>query len=68
MMACVSEEVEHVPMQFDLSARLREASAKIGERKDGAWRARQRWFEIYLTLMDPSAAPDDAATQARSPK
>jgi hypothetical protein len=55
-------------MKFDLSARLREASARVGERKDGAWRAHQRWFEIYLTLMDPSAAPGDTATQARSPK
>lgn len=39
------------PIPFDLPKRLGQAHARAGERRDGAWRSHQRWFEIYLTLL-----------------
>jgi hypothetical protein len=46
----------HTPIPFDLSKRLRQACARIGERHDAAWRGYERWFEIYLTLMASPAS------------
>jgi tetratricopeptide (TPR) repeat protein len=46
----------HTPIPFDLSKRLRQACAKIGERHDAAWRGYERWFEIYLTLIASPAS------------
>lgn len=46
-----------VPIPFDLSTRLSQAHAKIGERRDAVWRSCQRWFEIHLALIAGPASP-----------
>ncbi len=46
----------HAPVPADLTARLRQAHGKLGERKDAEGRSFQRWFEIYLTLLAPPAS------------
>jgi len=57
---------ERVAMPFDLPKRLRDASARIGERKDAAWRHYQRWFEIYVTLLEhPEAEQAGKDAQAK---
>jgi len=41
----------HAPISFDLPSRLSEANAKMGEKREPAWRNYERSFEIYLTLL-----------------
>jgi hypothetical protein len=45
------------PMPFNVPRRLRQASEAMAKRNDPAWRTHQRWFEIYLPLIETPLAP-----------
>jgi hypothetical protein len=56
------DALDHAPVTFDAPKRLAEAQKKLIASRDSAYRAYERWFEIYLAMTEKgrTASPGSA--------